>query len=482
MRTMERRDFLSPGARIGGEWVVGDKRFAVKDPDEGAVIAEVADLGADAALNAVAAASRALPGWRRTAANERARLTEAWAQAITGASEDLAHLLTLEQGKRLEEARGEISQCATMLRWFAEEARRTHGQTLPVNDGGVRNLTVKQPVGVVVAVTPWNFPAAAVVVKCGAAIAAGCTVVLKPSEFTPLIALALVRLSVEAGLPAGVLNVVTCSTPGAVGEVLATDPRVHMVSFTGSTRVGKMLTAQAAGTLKKVALELGGNAPFIVFDDADLAQAADAAVGARFYNSGQICIGANRFFVQDSVYDRFVEALGARVAGLKLGTGLEPETRVGPLINEGAVSKVAALVDEAVAKGARAVTGGRRAARGGLFYEPTVLRDVTPEMGLYRAEIFGPVAPVYRFRSEEEVLARANETEAGLSAYVFTSKLGRLWRMAEELESGMVGANTAMICAPEVPFGGIKQSGKGREGGLGSLDDYLEVKSICFGL
>jgi succinate-semialdehyde dehydrogenase/glutarate-semialdehyde dehydrogenase len=479
---MERRDLLSPEARIGGEWVVGDQRFAVLNPADGTVIAEVADLGADAARNAVAAASRALPGWRRSPTHERARLVEAWAQSILGAREDLAHLLTAEQGKPLGEARGEIEQCATMLRWFAEEARRVHGQTLPINDGEVRNLTVKQPVGVVAAITPWNFPAAAVVVKCGAALAAGCTVVLKPSDLTPLIALALVRLSVEAGLPAGVLNVVTCSAPAAVGEVLSTDPRVHMISFTGSIRVGKTLTAQAAGTLKKVALELGGNAPFIVFDDADLAQAADAAVRARFYNSGQICIGANRFFVQDAIHDRFVEALAARVSQLRLGVGLEPETRVGPLINEQAVTKVASLVDEAVSKGARAVVGGRRAARGGLFYEPTVLRDVTPAMSLYQAEIFGPVAPVYRFSTEDEVLARANETEAGLSAYVYTAKLGRLWRMAEELEAGMVGANTANICAPEVPFGGIKQSGKGREGGLGCLDDFLEVKSICFGM
>ena len=482
MRTLQRQELLSPSAWIGGEWVVGDKRFAVHDPATGAVIAEVADLGADAARNAVAAARRALPSWRRLPATERARLVEAWAHSLFGAREDLAHLLTWEQGKPLREAEGEIGQCVTMLRWFAEEARRVHGQTLPVNDGEVRNVTVKQPVGVVAAVTPWNFPAAAVVVKCGAALAAGCTVVLKPSEYTPLIALALVRLSVEAGLPVGVLNVVPCSSPAGVGEVLATDPRVHMVSFTGSTRVGKALTAQAAGTLKKVALELGGNAPFIVFEDADLERAADAAVGARFYNSGQICIGANRFFVQDGVYDRFVEALAARVSQLKVGTGFEPETRVGPLINEQAVAKVASLVDGAVAQGARAVAGGRRAGRGGLFFEPTVLRDVTPAMALYQAEIFGPVAPVYRFSTEDEVLARANETEAGLSAYVYTGKLGRLWRMAEELEAGMVGANTASICAAEVPFGGIKQSGRGREGGLGCLDEFLEVKSICFGL
>jgi succinate-semialdehyde dehydrogenase/glutarate-semialdehyde dehydrogenase len=482
MRTIERRELLSPGARIGGEWISGETRFAVHDPSDGSVIAEVADLGAEAARNAVAAAARALVGWRRTPANERARLVEAWARAIVGAREDLARILTWEQGKPLREAQGEIDQCAISLKWFAEECKRAHGHTLPVNSGEVRNLTVKQPVGVVAAITPWNFPAAAVVVKCGAAIAAGCTVVLKPSELTPLIALALSRLAVEAGLPAGVLNVVTCSTPGAVGEVLTTDPRVQMVSFTGSTGVGKTLMGKVASTLKKVALELGGNAPFIVFEDADVAQAADAAVGARFYNSGQICIGANRFFVQDALYERFVEELAARVARLRLGTGLEPETRVGPLINEQSVAKVASLVDEAVAQGARAVTGGRRAARGGLFYEPTVLRDVTPAMRLYRTEIFGPVAPVYRFTDEDEVIARANETEAGLAAYVYTARLGRLWRLAEELEAGMVGANTASICAPEVPFGGIKQSGLGREGGLGCLDEFLEVKSICFGL
>jgi len=346
----------------------------------------------------------------------------------------------------------------------------------------VRNLTLKQPVGVVAAITPWNFPAAAVLVKCGAAMAAGCTVVLKPSEFTPLIALAVARLAADAGIPPGVLNVVTCSTAGAVGEVLTTDPRVQMVSFTGSTQVGKAIMAKAAGTVKKVALELGGNAPFIVFEDADLAQAADAAIGARFYNSGQICIGANRFFVQDSIYERFVSELAARVARLRVGTGFEPDTNVGPLINEQAVAKVASLVEEARAQGAQAVVGGQRAARGGLFYEPTVLREVTPAMALYRTEIFGPVAPVYRFSDEDEALARANETDAGLSAYVFTSRMGRLWRMAEELEAGMVGANTTSICATEVPFGGIKHSGLGREGGPGCLDEYLEVKSICFGL
>jgi succinate-semialdehyde dehydrogenase/glutarate-semialdehyde dehydrogenase len=482
MQTIERRELLNPGARIGGEWITGETRFTVRDPSTGSAIAEVADLGADAARNAVAAASRALPGWRRTPATERARLVEAWAQALLAAGEDLARILTSEQGKPLREARNEIGQCAASLKWFAEEARRAHGHTLPINSGEVRNLTVKQPVGVVVAITPWNFPAAAVVVKCGAALAAGCTVVLKPSDLTPLIALAMTRLAVEAGLPAGVLNVVTCSQPGAVGEVLTTDPRVHMISFTGSTQVGKAIMGKAAGTVKKVALELGGNAPFIVFEDADIARAADDAVRARFYNSGQICIGANRFFIQDSIYERFVGEVAARVARLRAGTGLEPESDVGPLINEQAVAKVTSLVDEALSLGAQAVVGGRRAARGGLFYEPTVLRNVTPAMAIYRTEIFGPVVPLYRFATEDEVIARANETDAGLAAYVYTSQLGRLWRMAEELESGMVGANTAAICAVELPFGGIKHSGLGREGGLGCLDEFQEVKSISFGL
>ncbi len=482
MRTIERRDLVNPGARIGGEWIIGESRFPVRDPSEGSVIAEVPDLGAEAARNAVGAAARALAGWRRTPVNERARLIEAWAQALQGAQEDLARLLTWEQGKPLREARNEIGYSATCLRWFAEELKRAHGHTLPVNDGEVRALTLKQPVGVVAAITPWNFPAAAVMVKCGAAIAAGCTVVLKPSDLTPLIALALVRLGVEAGLPPGVLNVVTCSHPAAVGEVLTTDPRVRMVSFTGSTQVGRSIMARAASTVKKLALELGGNAPFIVFEDADLARAADDAVRARFYNSGQICIGANRFFVQDAVYDRFVDALAERVARLRLGVGFDPDTDVGPLINEQALSKVTSLVEEALTSGARAVTGGRRATRGGLFYEPTVLREVTPAMRLYQTEIFGPVAPVYRFTDEDEVIARANETDAGLAAYVHTARLGRLWRMAEELESGMVGANTAAICAPDMPFGGIKQSGLGREGGVGCLDEYLEVKSVCFGL
>lgn len=482
MRTIERQELLSPGARIGGEWIAGESRFPVRDPSTGSVIAEVPDLGAEAALNAVGAATRALPGWRRTSVNERARLMEAWAQALLGAQEDLARILTWEQGKPLREARNEIGFSATSLRWYAEEIKRSHGHALPVNDGAVRAMTLKQPVGVVAAITPWNFPAASVMVKCGAALAAGCTVVLKPSDLTPLIAQALVRVGVEAGLPAGVLNVVTCSKPGAVGEVLTTDPRVRMVSFTGSTQVGRGIMAKAAGTVKKLALELGGNAPFIVFEDADIARAADDAVRARFYNSGQICIGANRIFVQDSVHDRFVEALAERVARLRLGVGFEQDTDVGPLINEQSVAKVTSLVDEALSQGARAVTGGRRSPRGGLFYEPTVLRDVTPSMRIYQTEIFGPVAPVYRFTTEDEVIARANETEAGLAAYVHTSGVGRLWRLAEELEAGMVGANTAAICAPDVPFGGIKQSGLGREGGAGCLDEYLEVKSVCFGL
>jgi succinate-semialdehyde dehydrogenase / glutarate-semialdehyde dehydrogenase len=481
MYTLERPELLSPYARIGNEWIADEARFPVRDPSTGSLIAEVVDLGAEAAQSAVAAAARALPGWRRTPVNERGRLVEAWARALDEAREDLARLLSWEQGKPLREARNEISYSATCLRWFSEEARRAHGYTLPVNGGEVRNLTIKQPVGVVAAITPWNFPAAAVLVKCGAAIAAGCTVVLKPSEFTPLIALAVARLAAAAGLPAGVLNVITCSQAGAVGEVLTTDPRVRMISFTGSTQVGKSIMAKAAGTVKKLALELGGNAPFIVFEDADLARAVEDAIRARFYNSGQICVGANRLFVQQGIYERFVSELAARVARLRVGSGFEPDTDVGPLINERAVAKVGSLVDEALSKGARAVVGGRRAARGGLFYEPTVLSEVTPAMALYQAEIFGPVAPVYRFSSEEEVLALANETDAGLAAYVYTSRMDRLWRLSEELESGMVGANTAAICAPEVPFGGIKHSGLGREGGPGGLDDYLEVKSICFG-
>jgi len=482
MQKMDRRDLVAPGARIGGEWISGEARFPVRDPSTGTVLAEVADLGGDAAQKAVDEAARALGGWRRMPSTERSRHVEAWGAALVAAREDLARLLTAEQGKPLREARNEIGQCVEALKWFAEEGKRLHGYTLPVNDGGVRNLTLRQPVGVVAAITPWNFPAAAMVVKCGAAIAAGCTVVMKPSEYTPLIALALARLAAEAGLPAGVLNVITCARPGAVGEVLTTDPRIRMISFTGSTAVGKAIMGKAAGTLKKVALELGGNAPFIVFDDADLPQAADAAVRARFYNSGQICIGANRLFVQDAVYERFVHELSTRVARLRLGAGQEPDTDVGPLINEQAIGKVSTLVDDALSRGAKALTGGRRALRGGLFYEPTVLRDVTPSMALYQAEIFGPVAPVYRFQDEAEVLERAHDTEAGLSAYVYTAQLGRLWRVAEALEVGMVGANTASICAMDVPFGGIKHSGMGREGGLSCLDEFTEVKSISFGM
>ena len=467
---------------IDGQWQDSTKDFSVFCPATGEELVRVAEMGADEAKLAVAAADKAFSLWRTKSVAERVQLIRKWAQLIRSHSEVLGHLLTYEQGKPLSESIGEWEHGANCLEWYAAEAERVHGATLPVQQGDQRNITILQPVGVMAAITPWNFPAVSILVKCGAAIASGCTVVLKPSEQTPLCATALGDLASNAGLPAGVFNVLPAHDPQPVGDVLTKDPRVKMLSFTGSTAVGRKLSAQVAPTLKKVAMELGGNAPFIVFEDADLEKAAEALIGARFYNNGQICIGANRVFVQGSVEQDFLQILKAKISAITTGNGLLGSFQCGPMIDEKAILKVENLVADAVTKGAKIVVGGRRLEEGRLFYQPTLLSGCTSDMSLAEEEIFGPVAAVYSFDSEEEVLKEANSSSAGLGAYFYSSSMSRCWRVAESLEVGMVGCNTATIALLDLPFGGIKESGNGREGGLNCLEEYMEIKSISFGI
>ena len=469
---------------IDGEWreAASGRRFAVDDPASGVVIAEVADAGPDDARAAVAAASRAWPAWRATTAIDRADLLWRWHRLIEARAADLARLLTREQGKPLHEARTEIAYANGFVRWFAEEARRSYGEVIPAPRADRRVIVMREPVGVVAAITPWNFPAAMVTRKIAPAIAAGCTVVLKPSELTPLSALALVELSCEAGFPPGVINVVTTTDAPAVGAVLTGDPRVRKLSFTGSTAVGKRLMAACAGTVKKLSLELGGNAPFLVFDDADLERAIDGLVANKFRNAGQACIAANRVLVQDGIHDRFVERLAGRVAALRVGRGDEHGVAIGPLITERAQAKVESLVDGAVAAGAIVVVGGHALPElGPRWYTPTVLTGVAPGMRLACDEAFGPVVPVIRFASESEAVAIANDTPYGLAAYFYTSDAARIFRLASTLEAGIVGANEAVVSNETAPFGGYKESGIGREGSRHGLEEYTEIKYLCLG-
>lgn len=469
---------------IDGEWreAEGGRRFAVDDPATEEVVAEVADGGAADARAAVDAAYRAWPAWRATTATERADLLWRWHRLIEARTEDLARLLTREQGKPLAEARAEIAYANGFVRWFAEEARRAYGEVIPAPRPDRRVLVLREPVGVVAAITPWNFPAAMVTRKIAPALAAGCTVVLKPSELTPLSALALVDLAREAGFPPGVVNLVTTSDAPAVGAVLTADPRVRKLSFTGSTAVGKRLMADCAATVKKLSLELGGNAPFIVFDDADLDRALDGLVANKFRNAGQACIAANRVLVQQGVHDRFVERLAARVAALRVGRGDEDGVAIGPLITERARAKVEALVDGAVAAGARVVVGGRALPQlGPRWYAPTVLVDVAPGMRLACDEAFGPVVSMMRFATEAEAVALANDTPYGLAAYFYTRDAARIFRLASALEAGIVGANEAVVSNEMAPFGGYKESGVGREGSRHGLEEYTELKYLCLG-
>jgi succinate-semialdehyde dehydrogenase/glutarate-semialdehyde dehydrogenase len=481
LSTLNDPGLLKTAALINGEWVAGDSRFAVTDPATGLVLAEVANLGAAQAEAAIAAAARAWPLWRAKTAKERSAVMMKWFALLVQHADDLARIMTAEQGKPLAEARGEVVYGASFIEWFAEEARRVYGETIPANDNNKRFLVIKQPIGVCAAITPWNFPIAMITRKVAPALAAGCPVVIKPAEQTPLSALAVAELAMRAGMPAGVLNVLTADADNsiAIGRVLCASDSVRHLSFTGSTEVGRILAAQCAPTIKKLSLELGGNAPFIVFDDADLASAVEGAMVSKYRNAGQTCVCANRFYVQDAVYDRFVAALAERSRSIQVGNGFDAGVTQGPLIDDAALHKVEAHVADATSKGARVVVGGSRS--GDRFFTPTVLADVTSDMLCAREETFGPVAPVFRFQTEAEVIALANDTEFGLASYFYSRDIGRIFRVGEALEYGMVGINTGLISTAEVPFGGVKQSGLGREGAHQGIDDYVELKYLCLG-
>jgi len=468
-------------AFIDGEWINSVKTFSVTDPATGAEVAAVPDLGAEDAVRAVDAASRALPLWSAKPAKERAAVLKRWFDLVTAETENLAQLMTTEQGKPLAEARAEIAYGASFIEWFAEEGKRAYGRTIPTTMASKRYLTIKQPIGVVAAIAPWNFPVAMITRKVAPALASGCTIVVKPAAETPLCALALAKLAEDAGLPPGVLNIVTTDDAPAVGKVFCDDSRVRKLSFTGSTEVGKILYRQCADTVKKLTLELGGNAPLLVFDDADLDVAVAGAMASKYRNAGQTCVCANRILVQSGVYDRFAAALVDAVGKLGVGPGMEPGNAVGPLISAEAIVKVETLVSEAVSKGAKVVAGGEIAPAGPLFYSPSVVVGVTPDMSIVREEIFGPVAALVRFNTEAEAIQLANDTPFGLAAYLFSRDLSRAWRVAEKLDAGMVGVNEGIFSNEVVPFGGVKESGLGREGGAEGLEEYLEVKYICLG-
>jgi succinate-semialdehyde dehydrogenase/glutarate-semialdehyde dehydrogenase len=475
---------LKTDALIDGHWIGGPARFPVSDPATGMPLAEVARLGAAETHTAIAAADRAWPLWRAKTAKERATILMRWHALMHQHADDLARIMTAEQGKPLAEARAEVGFGASFIEWFAEEARRIYGETIPTTDSNKRYVVLRQPIGVCAAITPWNFPIAMITRKVAPALAAGCTVVIKPAEATPLCALAVAELALRAGMPPGVVNVVTSDSRSSVevGKALCASPTVRHLSFTGSTEVGRLLAAQCAPTIKKLSLELGGNAPFIVFDDADLDSAVEGAMLNKYRNAGQTCVCANRFYVQSGVYEAFVEKLAERARGIRLGSGFEPGVAQGPMIDNDAVAKVEAHVADALARGARVVVGGTRASGlGDRFYTPTVLADVTSDMLCAREETFGPVAAVFRFDSESEVIELANATEFGLASYFYSRDIGRIFRVAEALEYGMVGINTGLISTAEVPFGGVKQSGLGREGARQGIDDYLETKYLCLG-
>ncbi|WP_016855948.1 NAD-dependent succinate-semialdehyde dehydrogenase [Halomonas smyrnensis] len=474
-------DLLIDKAYVAGQWRETERRFPVTDPATGEVLAEVADLTADDARDAVAAADAAWPAWRRQTAKQRAALLRGWYERIMAHQETLARLMTREQGKPIGESRGEVAYGASFVEYYAEEAKRVAGETLPGHGADKRILVMREPIGVMAAITPWNFPLAMITRKCAPALAAGCPVVIKPAEATPLTALALARLAEDAGFPAGVINVVTAARPAEIGEVLTTDPRVRKVSFTGSTPVGKTLLAQCAGTVKKASMELGGNAPFIVFDDADLDAAVDGAIASKFRNAGQTCVCTNRFLVQDGVYDAFIEKLAARMAELKVGNGLEEGVLQGPLINAAAVDKVQSHISDALEHGGRLVCGGEPHALGGTFFQPTLIADVTAAMKVATEETFGPLAPVFRFHDDEEAIAMANATEFGLAAYFYARDYQRIWRTMEGLEYGMVAVNEGLLSTELAPFGGVKESGLGREGSRHGLDEYTELKYVCVG-
>jgi succinate-semialdehyde dehydrogenase/glutarate-semialdehyde dehydrogenase len=478
---------LKTDGLVGGEWITAhdhQARFAVRDPATGQQIASVANLGAVECAAALSAAEKAWPLWRGKTAKERGAVLMKWFGLIHQHADDLARILTAEQGKPLAEARGEVVYGASFIEWFAEEAKRVYGETIPTTDNNKRYLVIKQPIGLCAAITPWNFPIAMITRKVAPALAAGCPVVIKPAEQTPLSALAVAELAQRAGMPAGVLNVLCADAENsvAIGNVLCSSDVVRHLSFTGSTEVGRILARQCAPTIKKLSLELGGNAPFIVFDDADLDSAVEGAMASKYRNAGQTCVCANRLYVQSGIHDAFVSRLAEKARTLAVGSGFQAGVMLGPLIDGQAMQKVAAHVADAVAKGATLVTGGEPLPQlGDRFYAPTVLSGVTSEMLCAKEETFGPVAPVFRFETEAEVIAAANATEFGLASYFYSRDIGRIFRVGEALEYGMVGVNTGLISTAEVPFGGVKQSGLGREGARQGMDDYVEIKYLCLG-
>ena len=467
---------------VGGAWTDADDgtTIPVTNPATGETLGTVPRMGAAETRRAVEAAHAAWPAWRKRTAKERSVILRRWFDLVMANQEDLAVLMTAEQGKPLAESRGEIAYAASFIEWFAEEGKRIYGDTIPSHAADRRIVVIKEPIGVVAAITPWNFPAAMITRKAGPALAAGCPVVLKPATATPFSALALAELGERAGLPAGVFNVITGAS-GPIGRELTANSLVRKLTFTGSTEIGKQLMSQCASTVKKVSLELGGNAPFLVFEDADLDAAVAGAIASKYRNSGQTCVCTNRFLVQEPVYADFAERLAAAVARLKVGDGLKGDAQQGPLIDMNAVLKVEEHIADALAKGGRVVAGGKRHALGGTFFQPTIIADATPEMAVAREETFGPLAPLFKFRTEEEAIRMANDTEFGLAAYFYTRDLGRTWRVSEGLEYGIVGVNTGIISTEVAPFGGVKESGIGREGSKYGIEDYLEIKYLCMG-
>ena len=467
---------------VDGQWIEADNRARIKvdNPADAQLIGTVPDCGAAETRRAIAAAEAALPAWRALLAKERSAILRKWFDLMIANADDLAAILTAEQGKPLAEARGEILYGASFIEWFAEEAKRIYGDVIPSPTADKRIVVIKQAIGVVGAITPWNFPNAMITRKAGPALAAGCTMVLKPASQTPLSALALGELAIRAGVPKGVFNVVT-GNARAIGAELTSNPAVKKITFTGSTEIGRVLMRQSADQIKKLGLELGGNAPFIVFDDADLDAAAAGAIVSKYRNNGQTCVCANRIYVQDSVYDAFTAKLAEKVKALKVGKGTEPGVILGPLIDDNAVAKVEEHVADALAKGARVALGGKRHALGGRFFEPTILTGVTKAMKVSNEETFGPVAPLFRFTDEADVIAQANDTEFGLASYFYARDLGRVWRVAEALEAGIVGVNTGLISTEVAPFGGVKQSGLGREGSKYGIDDFVQIKYVSMG-
>jgi len=478
---LSNKDLFREACFINGKWITSSGRIPVDDPATGDVIGTVPKLGRAETRQAIDAAAAAFPAWRARTAKERAVILRKWFDLIMSNQEDLARLMTLEQGKPLAESRTEVAYGASFIEWFAEEGKRTYGDTIPSHARDKRIVVIKEPVGVVGCITPWNFPIAMITRKVGPALAAGCTVVAKPASQTPFSALALAALAEQAGVPAGVLNLVTGSA-AEIGAELTSNPIVRKISFTGSTEIGRVLMAQCAPTIKKLSLELGGNAPFIVFDDADLDAAVEGAMVSKYRNTGQTCVCANRILVQSSVYDDFADRFGRAVDKLKVGPGLDEGVTQGPLIDDAAVAKVEAHIRDAVSKGAHVVKGGAKLRESSRFFQPTVLTDVTPDMDVAREETFGPLAPLFRFNTEADAIALANATEFGLAAYFYGRDIGRVWRVAEALEYGIVGINTGLISTEVAPFGGMKESGLGREGSKYGIDDYLEIKYLCLGV